>query len=388
MNSEIAYILGIMGFTWLLLIFASAFLPYFTKKSIAFGIAVPRELYDNEFLSTVRQQYVWGNLVFGVLFMLIGLWMLLRLPDSQAAFTNVGLIFLYMIISFVFYIRAYHQVRDYKRMSDWTLSSIRSAQVTYKKDERALFSPWWYLSFLVITAALIALTLMMYPSLPDQIPQDVGMDGTVLSYAEKSISLILSVPMMMLAMTVLFAFLGWMINRAKRQTDDTDVARGLANNRAFQIIMGKMMFWLGFIMIMIIAGTQLSMLGLVSPQFTLWTSLALLVLVMAVMIYVMINIGQGGYRLSEREKVASGERVAQPRTRALEEYVVEDDDHWILWGTFYNNPDDPALFVEKRVGLGWTTNVGNPAGRRLMIVTGIGLVALLVAVPILMLQEM
>jgi uncharacterized membrane protein len=33
------------------------------------------------------------------------------------------------------------------------------------------------------------------------------------------------------------------------------------------------------------------------------------------------------------------------------------DESW-LWGMFYHNPNDPALFVEKRTGPGYTVNFG------------------------------
>ncbi|MGH9671797.1 MAG: DUF5808 domain-containing protein, partial [Bryobacteraceae bacterium] len=33
-------------------------------------------------------------------------------------------------------------------------------------------------------------------------------------------------------------------------------------------------------------------------------------------------------------------------------------EHW-KWGLFYYNPDDPALVVDKRIGLGWTLNFAN-----------------------------
>ena len=35
-----------------------------------------------------------------------------------------------------------------------------------------------------------------------------------------------------------------------------------------------------------------------------------------------------------------------------------EDTYW-KWGQFYCNPSDPALFVEKRVGIGWTFNYGH-----------------------------
>lgn len=31
------------------------------------------------------------------------------------------------------------------------------------------------------------------------------------------------------------------------------------------------------------------------------------------------------------------------------------------WGVFYNNPEDPRLWVPKRIGLGWTLNYARPA---------------------------
>jgi uncharacterized membrane protein len=43
-----------------------------------------------------------------------------------------------------------------------------------------------------------------------------------------------------------------------------------------------------------------------------------------------------------------------------------DDSHWSFAG-IYNNPDDPALFVEKRLGIGFTLNFGNPWARRFMV---------------------
>lgn len=30
------------------------------------------------------------------------------------------------------------------------------------------------------------------------------------------------------------------------------------------------------------------------------------------------------------------------------------------WGYFYSNPNDPRIFVPKRIGIGWTVNFGKP----------------------------
>ncbi len=44
-----------------------------------------------------------------------------------------------------------------------------------------------------------------------------------------------------------------------------------------------------------------------------------------------------------------------------------DDDRYWYGGFFYNNPDDPALLVPKRFGLGWTVNFGHPQGKLFLI---------------------
>ena len=56
----------------------------------------------------------------------------------------------------------------------------------------------------------------------------------------------------------------------------------------------------------------------------------------------LVRRGQGGIRRAP----ANGERVLSDRT---------PDECW-KWGIFYYNPDDPALMVEKRFGIGWTLN--------------------------------
>ena len=69
-------------------------------------------------------------------------------------------------------------------------------------------------------------------------------------------------------------------------------------------------------------------------------------------IYLGIKVGTDGSRLDK-----------------MEDYSFEEDDkYWILGGHFYNNPYDPAIFVAKRIGVGYTINIGRPLGKLLMII--------------------
>jgi uncharacterized membrane protein len=72
----------------------------------------------------------------------------------------------------------------------------------------------------------------------------------------------------------------------------------------------------------------------------------------AVAIIVLARLGQGGSRMSAADKtrLASSALPVGDRT---------PDRYWKL-GVFYFNPDDPAVLIEKRFGLGYSLNFARP----------------------------
>ena len=72
-------------------------------------------------------------------------------------------------------------------------------------------------------------------------------------------------------------------------------------------------------------------------------------------LFLAIRLGQGGSRL-ERQVAGA------PLTNG-----VADNRVWYLGG-FYVNRDDPSIFVEKRFGIGYTVNFGNPKAVALVVV--------------------
>ncbi|QBJ75971.1 hypothetical protein C6H62_09880 [Clostridium chauvoei] len=75
---------------------------------------------------------------------------------------------------------------------------------------------------------------------------------------------------------------------------------------------------------------------------------------MIIFIFSFIKAGQGGRNLSSSEE--------------LDELYKDDDDKWIL-GCLYYNKNDPSVMIEKRVGIGWTINLGNPKGMAILVIT-------------------
>jgi uncharacterized membrane protein len=60
--------------------------------------------------------------------------------------------------------------------------------------------------------------------------------------------------------------------------------------------------------------------------------------------------------------------------------IREDDRYWLAGGFFYSNPDDPALFVLNRWGIGITPNLAHPLAARVAI----GLLVTLALIPIIL----
>lgn len=57
------------------------------------------------------------------------------------------------------------------------------------------------------------------------------------------------------------------------------------------------------------------------------------------------------------------EQKGHPQGEVYQKIIDRDDDRYWIGGMLYYNPDDPALLVEKRVGLGWDFNYAKPAAK-------------------------
>ena len=77
----------------------------------------------------------------------------------------------------------------------------------------------------------------------------------------------------------------------------------------------------------------------------------------------------------QQKKTREAEDALLGTVSEEEKNLQEDSSTW-KWGC-YHNPDDPRVFVPKRIaGMGWTINIGRPAGKAV----GLGTLALIAAV--------
>lgn len=75
---------------------------------------------------------------------------------------------------------------------------------------------------------------------------------------------------------------------------------------------------------------------------------------------------------------ASRRKTSTPADRPSNGMIFRDDERYWRGGLFYNNPDDPALFVPKRFGIGRTMNFGHPQSRLILMLFLIGILVVVV----------
>lgn len=145
-------------------------------------------------------------------------------------------------------------------------------------------------------------------------------------------------PLIQLLIALLFAGINLGIGMSKRQ-------RNFKRTQAFQGIMSKSLFAIGFMVMLMFTSVQLSMLFILNEKLIMVLPFAFLVATFVICIYLAVKVGQGGSRLKTKDDTQVNK--------------VDDDRYW-MGGFLYCNKNDPSLFVEKRFGMGYTLNLGNP----------------------------
>ena len=147
-------------------------------------------------------------------------------------------IFIYMGILFLIYLRWNKKAKDLKKEKQWDKFSSETIVIDTKfsrdKGKTNIISRKWFLIPLGLVLISGILSLVMYPSLPDQIPTHWDIKGNVDGYMNKSIMVALLMPMTQLFMLVLLFFTDYIIKKSKQQIDSKNPEISLKRNIIFR----------------------------------------------------------------------------------------------------------------------------------------------------------
>lgn len=345
MNGSETMFYAVMMASWIVIVLAGCCTPFILRKNVAFGVSVPETEYRNPFFVKLRRVYFIPLLVTGLLLGAASLLSGILAGPAVMTIVNLVAIGVYLILMGVLYLICHFRAKAFKAKQNWTLETVTFASLQVADAHRPV-SAWWFLTYPVILAATMAVTFYKYPSLPATVPIHFNAAGNADGFAAKSIGVFLSLPAMQLLMGLLFFGMFLAISRAKTQYAGGNAEEGLKRGARFRKIMANFLLGLGAAIELLFAFIQLGMLGIVAPSVLMVLPFVLIVGILVVLALVMLKVGQSGNRL----KKSSGEK---PQS------AVDDDGNWI-GGFLYYNKNDPSLFVEKRFGIGYTLNFGNP----------------------------
>jgi uncharacterized membrane protein len=329
--------------------------PRISRKGLLFGVYVGEEAFGSEEARRITRSWYRG----------MTFWLLLSMAAAvlgamfikPAPVGTIGAMFLLLIGFLVEYLRAY---RSAGRLAPQIAPPPMAAQIP-TGEPLSLPLPLIAMA-LALAGGLFALAYAWsrYDQLPGLVPTHFGISGHPDAWKPRSFFTVMLLPLMSLIMGVGLAGIAFLTGQAKRAIRFRDQGVSFAAQQRFRSAMAN---FLAIISILVTA--MLTLLSVASIRVAMKEAPALpvafmgltgLLLVVALggSIYIALKYGQGGSRLERSAADA-------PLTDGL-----ADNRFWVL-GMFYVNRDDPSLFVERRFGLGYTINFGNPKAVMLMV---------------------
>ncbi|HWF19656.1 MAG TPA: DUF5808 domain-containing protein [Verrucomicrobiae bacterium] len=205
--------------------------------------------------------------------------------------------------------------------------------------------------FLILAVFAICLWLN-WDRVPARFPIHWGLDGKPNGWGVKSFGSVFGIWITSVFLCLFICGIQYMTVYGAVTARINNVRDGMPQARFVRAISWFLLgveYWLALLV------GLLSLLPLRSSQQLplpiIWPILLGQTLIIATIFIIAYRMGQGGWRLqTEGEKINADACPIGDRT---------PDECWKL-GVFYFNRTDPALFVEKRFGVGWTLNMARP----------------------------
>ncbi|WP_433945418.1 DUF1648 domain-containing protein [Paenibacillus sp. SN-8-1] len=321
--------------------------PYLTRRTVSFGISVSEEMYYSEPVRRMRRSYAW---VTGIIHFLLFLAMAAALFTMNEQVLRYALpAYLVILIASIILIQGFFYIRMKRyKAAQPAVPHTRERLVidTSFRQQRLVYSNTWFLIHLVIIVVSFLLTWMYYDQAPDSIAMQYSLTGEVIRSADKSYSSMFFPNIMQVIMLLLFYTVNRSIHKSKQQLDPRKAEASAQQNIIFRRKWSMFTLMTGLLMILLFSLMQLSMFHQISPEVLMPLTLTIPVVIVISALIMSIQTGQGGSRIGRSSDISSAE-------------AVNDDAYWKL-GNMYYNPKDPSLFVEKRMGIGWTLNMARP----------------------------
>ncbi len=344
--------------------FLDVLMPVLTRRDLLFGVTVPANTRETPEGRAIIRGYRVGVLGLALLAALA-----LALAGAfaseswwESGWSSLGIIVFALLLAgpYLWAYRASRRLRAAASEAGALPSEAPAAELRPRRYGDFIPLIWEALPLAILGATALYLGIS-YNAAPPIIPVHFNAAGTPDRIAAKTIGSYFLLVWIQLALAVFLTGITLLIVQAK-----TLPGRAESRFRRLWIryLFGLKTLLLAFLgaLAAIIAraeqnGTAPSISGF------LFLTLGFVVVIVGSALALSLRTGQGGARLGSANETAT-DRM--------------DDRYWKL-GAFYVNAQDPSFLVERRFGVGWTLNFGNPKALAAII----GLLVVIVLLPLL-----
>ncbi|MBC2334347.1 DUF1648 domain-containing protein [Listeria welshimeri] len=340
-------------FVSIAIISLQAMTPFVIRKSECFGVNVGERANRNAELTQLKKQYIGQVVLWTSLVAIIGIAFIQGFHSSEniQAGIFIASMFGQLIVSFIIYYRFHQTTLQWKKekieSGEISTNSIIMVDTSFHR-RKMVISYTWFIVPLLLFIITFAITAVFYPSAPETWITHFDMNGVSTNTVQKSPRIALLFPMLQLGMIGLFMFINYVIARSKQTVENENPTDSLKRNMLFRQISSKAMLIMCTIMVIDFLVMQVVILLALSAEIMMITMIISVVLILLGTVLLAVKVGQGGSRLKFANEP---DGVNKP---------IRDDDVFWKAGVIYFNRNDPALFVEKRFGIGWTINTARP----------------------------
>ncbi len=327
------------------------FIPVFMKPTILFGVRLAWSPESKSFAKATKRQFKLAISVLFLGYLLITL-VILKYYSTHNLFEVLilGQVFIYFAVIFHFNKKTLH----WKSRAQATQSGKNAIIVdTTFRQGKLTVSPWWFLVSLAVVLTHFVFVNLQYNQFPQRLAIHYNFQGQADRFMLKSWWAVNQMPVISSGMLLLMFGIFYTIKRSRQEIDPSRPEVSLQQNRKFRY------YWSGYVVIMATLMSayffyfSYAILQGVINTLILWLFPALIVIgTIGLALYT----GQSGYRI--KTKQVSDESQIK---------AMRDDDRYWIGGIFYCNKNDPAIFLEKRIGVGWTINICNPWGILILV---------------------
>ncbi|MFW9928742.1 MAG: DUF1648 domain-containing protein [Candidatus Thorarchaeota archaeon] len=341
-----------------LVAFVGFITPFILRENILFGSRFPNEIINHPEVENLKRNYKHLYLSIYIPFLLaLGLFLYYS-PENNYFLGGVIVeaVLLYLIYA-VYNKKAKELKKELLSQENYNTKKEVLTVDTKFREGKYIISIWWFLPSLIIILLNIFILFHNYNKIPDQIILHFNLEGVATGLTNKSYLHVLIIPLTSMLILVAFLVMYFFIKMSKQELDSNKPVTSKLRDRYFRLIWSDyavilctmLVAWMFFVSLhidklLVISGNAFEIFNIAIPFLIISSTLILT-----------LKTGQSGSKLRiKANELATGMNN------------VDDDSSW-KFGMIYYNPHDPSIFVQKRMGIGWTVNMGRPAGIVILI---------------------